>query len=55
MTTSQEGLDLIADAAEANKDLQYALTQHVDTLTQHLKQLDLLIVHTLYIPAIVVQ
>jgi hypothetical protein len=55
MTTSQNSLDLIADAAEANKELQSALTQRVDTLTQQLKQLDLLIVCALYIPAIVVQ
>jgi hypothetical protein len=54
MTTSQKGLDLIADAAEANKELQSALTQHVDTLTQQLKQIDL-IMRALYIPAIVVQ
>ncbi len=44
MTTSQQDLALIAGAAEANKELQSALTQRVDALTNQLKQLDLLIV-----------
>ena len=44
MTTSQQDLALIAGAAEANKELQFALTQRVDALTKQLKQLDLLIV-----------
>ena len=44
MTTSHQDLALIAGAAEANKELQFALTQRVDALTKQLKQLDLLIV-----------
>ena len=46
MTTSQQDLALIVGAAEANKELQSALTQRVDALTKQLKQLDLLIVST---------
>lgn len=44
MTTSQQDLELIAGAAEANKELQSALSRRVDGLTKQLKQLDLLIV-----------
>jgi len=47
MTTTQRDLDLIAGAAEANKELQITLTQRVDALTKQLKQLDLLIVSAL--------
>jgi len=47
MTTSQHDLDLIAGTAEANKELQSALTQRVDALTKQLKQLELLIVSVL--------
>jgi hypothetical protein len=47
MTTTQRDLALITDAAEANKELQFALTQRVDALTKQLKQLDLLIVSAL--------
>jgi len=47
MTTSQQDLALIAGAAEANKELQSALTQRVDAITKQLKQLDLLIVSAL--------
>lgn len=46
MTTSPPDLSLIAGAAEANKELQSALTQRVDALTKQLKQLDYLIVST---------